>query len=341
MGFRASSQDNENRRNDERGLSVFRLTLVLAVASVVLGVGIAAAAAPSPDNAAGPGGDILGVVPTQAAAHSEAGKGGSGGNLTYHGGKVLRTNRTVAIYWMPAGSTFANGYASTISQYFTDVAAASGATDNVYGVETQYYDGSGAHIQYASTFGGSVTDSNAYPTSGCADSVAVTTSCISDAQIRAEIQSLFTAGKLGSPDANTTYFVFTGKNVGSCYSSSSCAFSQYCAYHSNVTVNGVTVQYANQPYADTVPSACDAGNYPNGQSTEADATINVASHEHRESINDPLGIAWYDRRGYEGSDKCAWNFGTLTGNYNQTINGNHYALQQEWSNASSGCALHS
>ena len=92
---------------------------------------------------------------------------------------------------------------------------------------------------------------------------------------------------------------------------------------------------------DTVPAACDAGYYPNGQSTEADPTINVVSHEHRESINDPLGNAWYDRRGYEGSDKCAWNFGTLTGDYNQTINGHHYALQQEWSNASSGCALHS
>ena len=321
---------------------MFRLTLVLAAASVVLGVGIAAASPPSPDNAAGRGNDILGVVPTQAAAHSDAGKGGGGGNLVYHGGKVLNTNRTVAIYWAPAGATLATGYASTISRYFTDVAAASGRTDNVYGVETQYYDVTGAHIQYTSAFGGSVSDSNAYPSSGCSDSVAATSICLSDAQLRAEIQSLFAAGTLGTPDPNTTYFVFTAKNVGSCYSSSSCAFSQYCAYHSNVAVNGVTVQYANQPYADTVPSACDAGYYPNGQATEADATINVASHEHRESINDPLGNAWYDRRGYEGSDKCAWNFGTLTGsNYNQTINGNHYALQQEWSNTSSGCALHS
>ena len=318
---------------------MFRLTLVLATASVILGVGVAAADPPSPDNPAGGGAsEILGVVPTQAAAHSEAGKGGSGGNLVYHGGKVLKTNRTVAIFW---GSNFASGYTSTISQYFADVAADSGKTSNVYGVETQYYDGTNAHIQYASTAGSPYNDTNPYPSSACSDTVGATSSCISDAQLRAELQSLFTPGKLGSPDANTTYFLFTGKGVGSCYSSSSCAFSQYCAYHSNVTVNGVTVQYANQPYADTVPAACDAGYYPNGQSTEADATINVTSHEHRESINDPLGNAWYDRRGYEGSDKCAWNFGALTGNYNQTISGHHYALQQEWSNASSGCALHS
>ena len=315
---------------------MFRLVLVLAAASVVLGVGVAAADPPSPDNAAGRGNDILGIVPTQAAAHSDAGKGGGGGGqgLVYHGGKVLRTNKTVAIYWGPA-SGFATNYASTINQYFGDVAAASGSTSNVYSVLNQYYDGTGS-IAYTSTFSGALTDTSAYPASGCTDSVAATSICLSDAQFRAEVQKM-----VGSPDPNTTYFVFTGRGVGSCYASGSCAFSQYCAYHSNVSVGGTTVQYANQPYTDTVPAACDAGYYPNGQSTEADPTINVVSHEHRESINDPLGNAWYDRRGYEGSDKCAWNFGTLTGDYNQTINGHHYALQQEWSNASSGCALHS
>ena len=315
-----------------------RLMLVLVAASLVLGAGVAVGGTPSPDNPAGGSSDILGVVPTQAGAKAQAAKAGGGGNLVYHGGKILTTNRTVTIFWLPAGSTAAPGYATTINQYFTDVAAASGQTDNVYGVETQYTDSTGAHIQYASTPGSTYTDSSPYPASGCSDTVAVTTVCLSDGQIKAEVQKV-----IGSAaDASTTYFVFTAKNVGSCYASGSCAFSSYCAYHSNVSVNGITVQYANQPYTETVPSACDAGYYPNGRDTEADATINVASHEHRESINDPLGTAWYDRRGYEGSDKCAWNFGALTGSdYNQTINHHNYALQQEWSNARSGCALHS
>jgi len=314
---------------------LIRLLLVLTAACVVLGAGVAAASPPSPDDPAGHGNDILGVVPTQAAAHSQAHKRGNNVNLTYHGGKVLHTNRTVAIYWGPA-SGFAAGYTGTISQYFADVAAASGHTDNVYAVETQYYDTAGS-ISYSSSFGGAITDTSAYPASGCSDSVGATSICLSDAQIRAEVQNA-----VSSPDPNTTYFVFTGRGVGSCYSGGSCAFSQYCAYHSNVNVGGTTVQYANQPYADTIPSACDSGYHPNGASTEADATINVASHEHRESINDPLGNAWYDQQGYEGSDKCAWNFGRLTGpNFNQTINGHNYILQQEWSNLSSGCALHS
>ena len=95
--------------------------------------------------------------------------------------------------------------------------------------------------------------------------------------------------------------------------------------------------YANQPYAAFVPAACDSGQHPNGDDT--DATINVVSHEHNETITDPQGSAWYDRRGYENGDKCAWNFGTVTSGYNQTINANHYILQQEWSNKSSGCVL--
>ena len=58
----------------------------------------------------------------------------------------------------------------------------------------------------------------------------------------------------------------------------------------------------------TVPSACSAGQFPNGD--DADPTINVVSHEHQEAITDPNGNAWYDMRGYENADKCAWTFGT-------------------------------
>jgi len=318
---------------------LIRTTLVLAISSLVLSAGVAIADTPSPYRAVGAGTEIRGIVPTKAEAHAFAGKGGSGGNLTYHGGKVLLTNRTVAIFWQPTGSNMAAGYQSTISKYFADVAHDSGSSNNVYSVLNQYYNASNQHIAYSSANATSVMDTQPYPASGCSDTVAQTTICLSDAQLQAELQRLYSTGKIDH-DPNTTYFLFTAKNVGSCFNSSTCAFSYYCAYHSNVTLGGTVVQYANQPYADTVPAACDAGYYPNGQSTEADATINVTSHEHRESINDPLGNAWYDRRGAEGSDKCAWTFGTVTGNYNQTINGDHYILQQEWSNNGSTCKLH-
>jgi hypothetical protein len=89
------------------------------------------------------------------------------------------------------------------------------------------------------------------------------------------------------------------------------------------------------PYADTVPAACDAGYHPNGN--DADATINVTSHEHNETITDEQGNAWYDHAGYEDGDKCAWKFGAVSGSSNQTINGHHYILQLEYSNADRGC----
>ncbi len=306
-----------------------RLFLLLVTALLAVSATAALADAPSPDNPAGRSNDILGIVaPLHAAGHG----GGGGSNLTYHGGPVLRTNRTVAIYW---GTGFASGYQSTINTYFTDVATASNTLTNVYSVETQYYDSTGP-IAYSSTSGGWIVDTTNPVPDDCTDTVSATNSCVSDNAIRAEV-----ARAVPNPDGHTIYFVFTGKGVGSCYSSSSCAFSSYCAYHSNFTASGKTYIYANQPYADTVPSACDSGNHPNGAATEADATINVTSHEHREAINDTFGNAWYDRRGYEGSDKCAWNFGTLTGpDYNQTIGSHHYILQQEWSNAASGCLLH-
>ena len=100
--------------------------------------------------------------------------------------------------------------------------------------------------------------------------------------------------------------------------------------------------YANMPYADTVPAAYDAGQHPNGD--DADATLNVTSHEHNEAITDEQGNAWYDNQGYENGDKCAWTFGSALGStgsglYNQVIGSGRYYLQREWSNASAGCVL--
>ena len=95
-----------------------------------------------------------------------------------------------------------------------------------------------------------------------------------------------------------------------------------------------------RPRSSGCAGACDSGQHPNGD--WADATLNVASHEHNEAITDPNGNAWYDSGVNENGDKCAWNFGTSLGStgfgqYNQVIGTGKYYLQQEWSNASSSC----
>jgi hypothetical protein len=309
------------------------LALLVAVSLVSVTSVASAAGGVSPPRL----GKVLGLVHSQASLVPLP----SGlGNLVYHNGPVMHTNTSYAIYWLPSGYSVASDYRSLLDRFLGDVGADSGKTSNVYYADTQYSDGAG-NISYNSSLGGSVVDTNPFPASGCTDTVSQTTVCLSDAQIQAEVQRV--AGAQGWGNGPTKlFFMFTPRGVGSCADSSNCAFSQYCAYHSNFSSAAGSTLYANQPYADTVPAACDAGNRPNGD--DADATINVTSHEHNEAITDALGTAWYDRRGYENGDKCAWNFGTQLGGgsgaqYNQLINGHTYELQQEWSNKRSGCVL--
>jgi hypothetical protein len=304
---------------------------VVAIAAIT--VGTAGAVYPTAGTLANGHGKILGLVAARHAAIHATSRGL--GNLRYHGGPVEHTNKTYAIYWVPSGYSTQSGYSSVINQFFTDVAADSGKTSNVYYTGTQYSDGSG-NVQYSSSFGGSYTDTNPLPASGCTDSA--TSVCLTDAQVQAEIQKDIAAAGW-TANSTTEFFMFTAKGIGSCISSSECAFTYYCAYHSSIGSGSNEILYANMPYADTVPADCDAGQHPNGN--DADATINVTSHEHNETITDPNGNAWYDLEGYENGDKCAWIFGTVSGpsgaEYNQTINGHHYFLQQEYSNYDRNC----
>jgi hypothetical protein len=260
--------------------------------------------------------------------------GASASVLDYHGGPVMRTNTTFAIYWSPSGSTWQRGYMDAIGGYFSDVAADSGSGDNVYSTETQYFDTTG-HIGYRSNVAGSYVDSAAFPKNGC-PAYGGFDVCLTDAQIIAEVHRVTRTLHLPE-DGTHAYFLFLPKSTGNCFDAdgSVCAFTYYCAYH----WFDRSLLYATMPYAATDFAACGLAG-PNGDA--ADATINVTSHEHREMINDPYGDAWWDNKGYEGSDKCAWTFGaplgsTAAGPYNQVINGHRYLLQREWSNATKRC----
>ena len=95
------------------------------------------------------------------------------------------------------------------------------------------------------------------------------------------------------------------------------------------------------PYTYAYPSACTPGApSPNGDPA-ADAEVNVLVHEVEETTTDMYGTAWYDNRGYENADKCAWNFGsTFTtsngGLANVTIGAKYFLVQQNWINSGSG-----
>jgi hypothetical protein len=261
------------------------------------------------------------------------------GRLIYHGGSVMRTNKTFAIYWVPAGWSMVSGYRTTINRYLHDSAADSGGTQNVYSTQVQYSDTTGP-IAYSQKFGGSTTSKVAFPSNGCSIYMGLR-ACLTDAQVATQIRAVI-AAKGWTAGPTHAFFLFLPKNVGVCddATGSACAFNSYCAYHSWIGSGPTEVVYADMPYSDTAPDSCATGRRPNGN--DADDTLNVASHEHREMIEDPSGNGWYDSAGNEGADKCAWKFGaplgsTSTGNYNQTINHHYYFVQEEWTNARSTC----
>jgi len=71
----------------------------------------------------------------------------------------------------------------------------------------------------------------------------------------------------------------------------------------------------------------------------------VISHELEEATTDPDLNAWYDSKGNENADKCAWTFGATKpapngSKYNMALGGTNFLIQQNWVNASGGyCAL--
>jgi hypothetical protein len=298
-------------------------------------------------------GEVLEGPAAESAAHVDLGLGTSANreNLEYHGGPVLHTNTTYAIYWLPVGQTVSAKYTSLINGYFTNVALASGYSSNIYATGTQFYDGEGA-VSSKSTFGGSYVDTTTPIPDDCSPEYSETpvtvSGCVTDADLQAEVSHAIAAAGW-TPGPTKEFFIFTPRNVGSCLNSSSkeCSYTLYCAYHANYTdAESHQVIYSNIADPDTsgvgVPGACDSYQHPNGD--WADAAISIVSHEHEESVTDPFGNAWFDGVGNEDGDKCAWNFGTALGSatygkYNQVIGRGKYYVQQEWSNASRSCAL--
>jgi hypothetical protein len=313
---------------------------LLGLAVIIATAVVAATATAAPPDPSGPAtGRALGMVPTWAASMATQWTNGAyratygSGQLLNHGGATMTTNSTYAIYWNPSGYSpgLPGGYSTLVNQYFGDVAADSGKPSNVYYTATQY-----SGIRYSSAFAGFGTDTNPLPANGCSVYSGVN-ACLTTAQLEAEVSSYVSSNHL--PTGPTTqYFLFTAPGVGSC-DGAQCAYTYYCAYHSWIGSGSSEIIWANQPYVENV-SGCDAGHHPN--SLPGDAVLNVVSHEHNEAITDENGDAWYDRRGYENGDKCAWSWGAWLGGsgsgvYNQVINNHHYTLQLEYSNADRGC----
>jgi len=375
--------------NRRRGLRA-TLTLVAAGAAILVG-GSALAATHSSSQATATcvthastpvrTGHLSGIIPAApATAACEAANPGAGQNaigsppLIWHGGAVMGTALTgpiviTPIFWAPPGHPMASSYTSLVTRYIDDVAAASGATSNVYSILPEY-SGSDGQIVYNIKAGAAITDTNALPKDGCKlnseDTSAIYAdgsgyfACITDAQVQAEINSVVAAQKL---PVNLThiYAVYLPKGVESCFASGVTVNTQkgqqactinyqpsaaFCAYHSQAP-NGL--EYANMPfpiYLSGTGFTCGSNarragfggqlQSPNNN-PDGDAVINPTSHETNELITNPdnngvTASGWFDVAGFENGDECNFVFGTPQGTAGQFFNqviNGHHYLTQE------------
>jgi len=275
--------------------------------------------------------------------NAAGGKAGGGTGIFYHGGPVLQAFTNVAaVYWAaspiynsgPAAGSTGTGASdgSLIGSFLRSIGGSA-----YYGINSSYTDAAGLAINNIVNYTQFYANNVSVPAAGAS---------VSDAQMIASLQGAFNSGKL-TYDANTLYAIFTAGtvNLGGGFG------TQYCAYHTHgtVTIAGVakTVLYAAMPYNYAYPSACTSGLAPANGTLDpgADYEVNTLVHEIEETTTDMMGNAWYDRRGYENADKCAWTWGTVQtagngGKYNITVGGKNYLVQQNWKNTGSGgCGL--
>jgi hypothetical protein len=269
-------------------------------------------------------------------AKSNAARPSSNTGIFYHGGPIITTpTNVVAIYWAngaiysgaPAsGAGAGSGDGSLIGTFLRSLGGSP-----YFGINSTYYNGSGVHavnsVNYTGYWatGADVAPPSARPT---------------DADMVALIQRGIDLGRIAY-DPNTVYAIFTGAgiNLGGGFGSS------YCAYHTHGTVSAGTVLYAAMPHNQDFPSACTSALASPNADVAANSEVNTLAHETEETTTDELGTAWYDRRGYENADKCAWTWGTTQratngGVYNMVLGGTQFLIQRNWKNSGSGgCAL--
>lgn len=243
-----------------------------------------------------------------------------GNGINYHGGPVMLNTTGVYYIW------YGNWSGNTAVTILTDLANSIGGSP-YFNINTTYYNGSNVHVSNSVAYRGSTTDNYSHGTT------------LSDSAVQAVVSSAITSGRLPK-STSAVYFVLTSQDV----TESSGFCSQYCGWHTHGTISGSDIKYSFVGNAARCITSCAAQSTgPNGNAG-ADGMASIIAHELEEAVSDPDLNAWYDNRGAENADKCAWTFGTeFTASngskYNMTLGARNYLIQRNWVNASGGfCA---
>ena len=257
--------------------------------------------------------DPSGVTERNAARFAKPTSNNGNNGIFYHGGPLMLGTPNVYYIWY---GNWDSDTAKTLLPAF-----AGGLNNSAYfQINSTYDDGSNVSVSGLTSFAGQATDNYSQGTA------------LSDAAVQNVVQNAISGGSLPL-DPNGVYFVLTSADVNE--TSGFC--TQYCAWHNHGTINGANIKYGFIGNPARCPTACSGqqGATPNGN-LGADGMANLIAHELSESVTDPNLDAWFDRRGFENADKCAWTFGTTQtasngSKYNVTL-GNYRLVQQNWVN---------
>jgi hypothetical protein len=205
--------------------------------------------------------------------------------LCSHGGPVAHANETFALVWDP--HPHADYAAPYVEQFLRDAADGSGGLGSPFSIATQYSD-AGGRAANSSLYGGGYDFAAGYPANGCTVTgthhYASTPGglvdipndiCLTDAQIKTELQSMVTQnGIIGrtQPGHTPVLVLLTPPGVETCLDASGnlCSANsdpthapgsvanpapQFCSYHSQVNVGGTVLDYVVQPWSTQTP--CD------------------------------------------------------------------------------------
>jgi hypothetical protein len=273
-----------------------------------------------------PTGKGWGVPDLAGNGKQKGGKGGGGGGGG-HGGKPKSTSNGINYHGGPVMLGTTNLYYIWYGDWGSDSAvpilnnlALSLGGSPYFNINTSYYDGSNTKVSNAVAAPASTADNYSRGTA------------LSDSDVQGIVTSAISSGALPK-DANGVYMVLTSADVNE--TSGFC--TQYCGWHTHFAFIGNPAR---------CPSACSAqtSTSPNNN-IGADAMASIIAHELDEAVTDPDLNAWYDHRGRENADKCAWKFGATYKSVNgalanMNLGGLDYLIQQNWVNANGGsCAL--
>jgi hypothetical protein len=241
--------------------------------------------------------------------------------INYHGGPVILGTTNAYVIWYGAWATTSSP--TTQSLVRTMLGNVGGSP--YFNINTTYYDGSKTKVSNSVKLVGQTNDPGSQGTA------------LSDAGVQAVVSKAISSGALPK-DTNGVYFVLTSAEI----TETSGFLTQYCGWHTYGSIAGSNLKYSFVGDASANLSACavQTSTSPNNDPA-GDAMVSVIAHELEESVTDPNLNAWYDTRGYENADKCAWTYGTTStasngSKYNMTLGGTNFLIQRNWVNASGG-----